>query len=241
MERSHAEGGGRPSNVILSKLPGGEFSRLAPFLRSAAMLAGDRLIPVGTEPADVFFVDDGMASMVTMLEDGNALEVAAVGAEGIVGVELVLRGRAMPTVEVIGQVPGTATAISVAELSAALSDCPVLYGRLVRYQSLLLSVAFQSAACASQHPISSRLARWLLTVADRVGRQQFELTHEFIAQMLGVQRSSVTIEARSLAVADLIDYRRGRITITDRAGLEDTACKCYGVVEDEYRKFATMA
>lgn len=239
MERSQAEGGVRPQNLVLSTLPASEFDRIQPHLRRRSMPSGLQLYPAGAPPTEVCFIDEGMVSLVTMLEDGNALEVAAVGAEGVVGAEMVLGGIAMSSVEVLGQVEGSFTAIGTSQLSAALPECPVLHARLVRHQSLLLLGAFQSAACASQHAIGGRLARWLLTVADRIGGEQFMLTQEFIAQMLGVQRSSVTIEARILAATQLIEYRRGNITITDRASLEEAACECYRVIEAQYQQFAS--
>lgn len=200
------------------------------------MVLGEKLLWPGAVPERILFVESGMASVVVVLEEGNSLEAAAVGFEGLIGAHVVLGGLPMPSVEVVGQVEGELFGIPTGAFEKLLLECPTLDRRVRRFQSVMLFMALQSSACAGQHPVESRLARWLLTVANRTGLDDFMLTQDFIAQMLGVQRSTVTIEARSLAISGLIEYRRGHVRILDRQGLEDSACECYFHIEEQYRQ-----
>jgi CRP-like cAMP-binding protein len=139
--------------------------------------------------------------------------------------------RNSPTRAVV-QLPGDAFRISRKDLEASLAECPVLLLHLNRFAQLLGIQVSQGAACNRLHDIGERLARWLLMCQDRLGSEVLPLTHEFMAQMLGTRRSSVTIAAGILQKAGLINYSRGRVTILDRAGLEDAACECYAAVNN---------
>jgi len=196
----------------------------------------ETLIAPGELTTELLFVEAGMASVVVHLENGQAVEAAAVGYEGVLGAEAVTGGAPMPSVEVLGQVEGEVAVLPVTRVREVLAACPTLQARLHQFQALSLSVALQSVACASQHVVDDRLARWLLTVADRTGSESFQLTQEFMAQMLGVQRSSVTLAARAFALEGIIEYRRGHVRIADRDALEEAACECYEVIAAQYRR-----
>jgi CRP-like cAMP-binding protein len=179
----------------------------------------------------VYFPVDGVISLVTPLADGAIVEVATVGNEGIVGVPLV-RGGSF-TVRAISQVPGKSLRIDAdAYLNAV--ERPGPFNAIVSdYTQALFGQISQAAACNRLHSNEERLARWLLMSHDRVGVDDFVITHEFLGQMLGSRRATVTLSAGVLQAAGLIRYHRGRVVIVDRLGLEEVSCECYQVIKDK--------
>ncbi|MGA7988034.1 MAG: Crp/Fnr family transcriptional regulator [Candidatus Dormiibacterota bacterium] len=184
------------------------------------------------EPGEVIrwvhFPLDGVISFVTPLADGDVVEVATIGNEGIVGVPLVAGGSLV--VRAISQVGGHALRMAAAQFTRDLDGYPVLRQLVRRYVQALFGQIAQAAACNRLHSNEERLSRWLLMSHDRVGSDTFPITHEFLAQMLGSRRATVTLSAGLLQSAGLIRYQRGRLTIVDRPGLEAVACECYAVI-----------
>jgi CRP-like cAMP-binding protein len=179
-------------------------------------------------PTDVYFPNDGAASVVAVMEDGAMIEAAVVGIDGFVGTPVALRAE-RSTTRVIWQVPGSAYRIPAARFESLVATGgvgPILF----RYIQQLGDQMAQVAGCNRRHPIIERAARWLLMVDDRVDGSTFMLTQEFLATMLGVGRPKVTLAAQQLQQTGLISYRRGVVTISDRAGLEQAACDCYDVL-----------
>jgi CRP-like cAMP-binding protein len=187
----------------------------------------------------VYFPVDGVVSLVTALHDGAIVEVATIGNEGIVGVPHVMGGAL--AVRAISQVAGRAFSMRThmfleeADRAGPFRDLVETYG-----QALFSQVA-QAAACNRLHSNEERLSRWLLMSHDRVGLDEFEITHEFLGQMLGSRRATVTLSAGILQAAGLIKYHRGHLTIVDREGLEGVACECYRVIEDELDRVVARA
>jgi CRP-like cAMP-binding protein len=189
------------------------------------------------EPAqNVYFLESGICSMVVTMKDGRTVETAIVGRENFVGIHAILDGGRAPH-RAFMQVAGTGNKINAAILREHLNEPS---GGLRRclwrgIEALYIQTA-QIAACNRVHEVEERLARWLLMCQDRVDGDHIPITHEFLATMLGTRRSTVTLAAGILQKADLIDYRRGHVTIKNRKGLEDTACECLSAIREEYAR-----
>jgi CRP-like cAMP-binding protein len=219
------------SNRILEALPAEDRDRL---IRSMVLVA----LPIKTvlfEPGEpiraVHFPIDGVISLVTPLDDGAIVEVATVGNEGMVGVPLFSGGSL--AVRAISQVSGSSLRMDAAAFLAEV-DRPGAFSDLVhQYLSALFGQISQAAACNRLHTNEERLSRWLLMSHDRVGVDDFAITHEFLGQMLGSRRATVTLSAGILQAAGLIRYHRGHVSILDREGLESVACECYGSIKRE--------
>lgn len=183
-------------------------------------------------PTYAYFPEDGLGSIVAVMEDGTMIEGASVGRDGFIGATLFL-GTARSTSRVIWQVPGEAYRIAATDFTRLLRD-----GRfgatLAGYMQQMIDQMTQVAGCNRRHTIERRAARWLLMTHDRVEGDQFLLTHEFLATMLGAGRPKVSLAAQKLQAAGLISYRRGVVNVRDRAGLERVACECYAVVASGY-------
>ena len=182
----------------------------------------------------VYFPIAGVMSLVLDTQEG-AVEVATVGNEGMVGTPLLLGADRSPT-QAFCQVPGEVLRMKAQDFMAAVRQSVALHDLLHRYAQALMNQISQSVACNHLHPIEQRMCRWLCMTHDRVGANEFSLTQEFLAQMLGVRRPSVTVVAGMLQKAGLISYSRGRITVLDREGLEGGACECYRRVRDEFER-----
>lgn len=209
-----------------------------PDMEIVRLRAGDVVIERGVEFPYVYFPLDAVLSMLTVVGDGRAVEFATVGREGMSGSSETLTGAGTP-MRVIAQVPGSTvriTARALRDLAKANAEALRL---LLRYNQSVLVQAAQIAACNRLHPVEERCARWLLMTHDRVTRDEFMLTQEFLSQMLGVRRARVNVAAGILQRAGLIRYSRGRIRLADRAGLEAAACECYSVVRAEYDRLAS--
>lgn len=188
------------------------------------------------EPIErVYFPLTCVISVHTRMQDGGAVEIVTVGREGMAGLPIFFGGEQTPATAFV-QVPGRALRMSANGFRAAVAANPALNAILLRYSQALLTHVSQSAACNRVHAVEERCARWLLTTHDNVDRESFELTQEFLGEMLGVRRPRVSIAASILQRAGFIRYSRGRVQVIDRAGLESAACECYGVIAHEYAR-----
>jgi CRP-like cAMP-binding protein len=217
-----------PRNRLLAALPPDSLARLRPKLTKVELPLRQILhrpeVPIGT----VYFPETGWSSMLAYMEDGDAAEVGLIGFEGIVGLPVVL-GDEFDDVEAMVQCPGQAFSMSAAALRQAMAEDPVLRDLLLRYALVHHGQVARTAACNGRHQTEQRLARWLLMAHDRADGDEFPMTHEFLAMMLGLRRAGVTVAAGILQKAHFIRYERGRIEVTDRPGLESVACECYGI------------
>jgi CRP-like cAMP-binding protein len=183
----------------------------------------------------VVFPTTCVCSMVTVLDDGGPIELATVGNEGVVGVPVFL-GASSTNARGFVQIPGEYQRLPARAFRQAIDNGGQLHGLVQRYSQALFTQIAQNVACNRAHAVEQRCARWLLQTADRVGKEEFPLTQEFLGQMLGVRRATVNAAARALHDAGLITYRRGLITILDRAGLEAASCECYAIVAREFER-----
>lgn len=182
---------------------------------------------------DVYFLEGGVVSIVVVMEDGGSVEAATVGYEGFAGVPGFL-GEDRAHAQYIVQGTGTARTMPVAAFRAAVEQLPALRAACNRYTSGLMQFMAQTTACNRLHPVEARCARWLLLMHDRMRADRFPLTQEFLAQMLGVRRPSVTAAAVALQRDAIISYSRGRMTIVSRGALERAACECYSVIQGAF-------
>jgi CRP-like cAMP-binding protein len=219
------------SNQLLDALPVGERDRWFAPLTPTFLDIKTVLFEPGQVIESVYFPLNGVISLVTPLEDGAIVEVATVGNEGIVGVPLVLGGSL--AVRAISQVAGWVLRMESRAFLEAVNATPAVRDLVNDYLQALFGQISQAAACNRLHSNEERLSRWLLMSHDRVGLDEFGITHEFLGQMLGSRRVTVTLSAGILQAAGLIKYHRGLVTIVDRTGLESVSCECYGVIKAE--------
>jgi CRP-like cAMP-binding protein len=222
-------------NRLLAALPPADFQRLSASLTLVSLSLKQTLLEADEPIGAAYFVETGMVSYLAYLENGDAIEVGLIGPEGMVGMPLIL-GVDSASAGAIVQMQGTALRISPAALRQAFNESKVLRTRLLRYMQALYTQVSQTAACNGHHGLEERLARWLLIAHDRAEGDQFPMTHEFMALMLGVRRSGVTVTASTLKQAGLISYANGRMTILDRPALEAVACECYGIVQRQFEQ-----
>ena len=215
-------------NRLLSALPHQDQEQLWPDLHLVTWSIGQTLYEVGEPIEHVYFVEQGIASIVTIMANGSTSEVGMIGSEGLVGLAALLGVRASAQ-HVVVQIPGTALRMNAALCKAAFDQRPAFQAIVHRFINSFLNLSTQTAACNRLHSVEQRCARWLLMAADRTQSDTMPVTHEFLASMLGARRTGVTATARKLRRAGLIDYRHGRIAIIDHDGLAAVACECYGV------------
>jgi CRP-like cAMP-binding protein len=222
-------------NGLLAALSPQDWANIQPHLE-AVELPFDQTIHAMDGPVDaVFFIETGMVSLLVTLEGGDQVEAGLAGPEGLVGLAL-LYGNSHSFTDARVQLEGTALRIGAAALRTEMDRSTALRGVLLRYALAFHAQVTQTAACNARHPIEQRLARWLLIAHDRAEADEFSMTHEFLSLMLGVRRPGVTIAAGMLQKAGLIHYARGRMTITDRPGLEAASCECYHAVRHEFAR-----
>jgi len=225
---------GAGENRILTALPSADRDELFGLVRNVTLPVKTVLFEPGAPIEALFFPTNGVISLVTPLHDGAIVEVATIGNEGIVGVPLVpLSGLA---VRAISQVAGHSLRIDAAAFLALSERSTALQALVDKYTQALFGQISQAAACNRLHSSEERLSRWLLMSHDRVGSDQFMITQEFLGQMLGARRSTVSVSAGILQRAGLIRYVRGHVTIVDRAGLEAVSCECYSVIRNELER-----
>jgi len=217
------------SNRFLATLPHTDHALLAPHLHPVPLERGDLLHDAGDEIEHVYFPHDGMISLVAVMQDGATVETATVGRGGAVGATAGLGSRCAFGRAVV-QLPGWAERMPCARFHAIAQQNDAVRNLVVRYNDLLIMQIQQSVACNALHALEARLCRWLLQTHDCVESNAVPLTQEFLGQMLGVRRTTVTIAARLLQSAGMIRYRRGLVQVIDRAALEDAACECYALV-----------
>ncbi|HUP87913.1 MAG TPA: Crp/Fnr family transcriptional regulator [Longimicrobiales bacterium] len=222
-------------NSILNALSEDEREFVSHHLEAVTLNRRKLLYDVDVPIEHVYFITEGVASIVSFLDDGTSVETATVGCEGMVGIGVYL-GTPVMSEQAFVQIEGGGYRMSAEQLRECLRGCEHLSALLGRYTSALLRLLAQTSACNRRHAIVQRCARWLLMTHDRAGRDTFELTQQFLSQMLGVRRATVSAVAMSLQKAGCIEYSRGRITILDRKGLEREACECHAVIRNEFAR-----
>jgi CRP-like cAMP-binding protein len=225
-----------PGNRLLAALPPEVLQQLAPELETVSIRNREVVQPIGRPAEHVYFPQSGMGSIVIHMKSGLNIEAATIGNEGMLGVSYVL-GDALATEETMIQLPGEASRLRVRVLRAEFDRDERLRMLLLRYSQLLTGQIAQGSGCNRAHPLEGRCARWLLSTHDRVAGDQFPLTQEFLAIMLGVRRAGVSVAQHALQQDGLIQYTRGQVTILDRAGLEEVSCECYAVIRERFDQF----
>lgn len=223
------------ANRLLASLTAADFALLEPELSVVDLVQAEPVFAAGKPASHVWFPHEGVISLVAMDAEGEAVEVATVGREGMTGVALVLGSETM-TNDAMVQVKGRGSRLDAGAFQRAVDASPTLKQIMLRYVLAVINQISRNAACNQLHAINKRCARWLLTTHDRVNGDSFGLTQEYLAMMLGVTRPSVSGAAASLQRAGLIEYSRGVIVVVDRPGLEAAACECYRIIEDEFTR-----
>ena len=221
------------ANRLLGLLPRRDYERLRPHLQRIPLAYRQSLYRAHKPIGSVYFIETGVGSLVNTMANGEAAEVGTIGNEGVVGLPLVLGDDRTPT-SVYVQVPGTGLRMTAALFNQELARSASMRTVMLHYSHAFFNQVTQSAACNQFHSIQQRCCRWLLMTHDRMQSDQFLLTQEFLAMMLGVQRTGVTHAAGALQRAGLIRYTRGNVTIIDRRGLIKRSCECYGVSKREF-------
>jgi CRP-like cAMP-binding protein len=227
------------SNHFLRSLSRGDLELLRPHLRDVKLIHSAVLFDAGGEIDRIYFPHSGVVSLVVALAGGDMIEAGMIGRDGVVGTSAALDG-AVSLNRAVVQIPGAGSSIEIQQMRAAVATSKSLRIKLYQHDQMLLAQAQQSAACNAKHQIEERLSRWLLRTRDLVGSDSIELTQEFLAQMLGVRRTSVTLAASHLQAVNLIKYRRGHIQVLDLDGLEDASCECYEAVRTQVARLESV-
>ena len=222
----------QPVNRLLAALPAEEYERLLPHLEPVSLSLGETVYESGERMDYVYFPTDSIVSLLYTMLDGATAEMGLVGREGVVGIALFMGGDTMPNRAVV-QGAGTVVRVKAQALQDEFRRGGAFQLLLLKYTQALITQIAQTAVCNRLHPVEKRLCRWLLMTQDRAESDTLQMTHEFIANMLGIQREAVSVAAHRLQGKGMISYVRGRIRILSRAQLEECACECYGVVRDE--------
>ncbi len=220
---------GQSSNRLLAALPPDDFRRVQALLTPVALKLKQILYKPGDVIGDVYFPGGGFVSVVTVLANGDMVEVATIGSEGMVGVSAVNTGYREPSLTMVQMETESGFRMTAAAFRSEMDRRGPFFELVTRFAQALLGVSMQCTACNAVHLIEQRLAKWLLLAHDRVGASHFPLTQEFVAMMLGAARPTVTIVAGTLQRAGLITYNRGKVVVVDRKGLEQASCECYRV------------
>ena len=222
-------------NRLLARLPPQEYQRLLPHLQLVP-LELKHLLYEARSPIDyAYFPNRGVVSALTVMEDGRAIEVATIGDEGMVGLPLLV-GANTTANRLIVQVPGEALRMGASVLRGEVSRDSPLRRLLVLYHTAFLSQVSQAVACNGLHSVHQRCCRWLLMTQDRAHSDVFPMTHELLAEMLGVRRSTVSEVLEPLKEQGLIRYSRGKLTVLDREGLKAGSCECYRTINEEFER-----
>lgn len=223
-------------NLILLDLPLQERELISPKLELVRLKTHQVLHETGDTLKSAYFCDTGLVSVLSVFPDGKSVEVGLIGKEGFVGLPLVAGFRTSAT-RAVAQIEATAFRVDGESLMVLLRQCTRLERRLQQFSQILAMQVTQIAACNRLHEVNERLARWLLMSADRVDSNSLPLTQEFLAQMLGTRRSSVTVAAGMLQKAGLIANERGAVEIIDRPRLEEAACECYAIMQRQAKEW----
>jgi CRP-like cAMP-binding protein len=222
-------------NRLLGGLPRGEARRLEAVLKAQPVEMKQVLLDADAPIAAVYFPVNSVVSLLTRLEDDPGVEIATIGNEGLVAISVALGATRMnPREYAVVQVPGEVMAMDVEVFRDEMGRGGPFASMMMRYAQAYMSQIAQQVACNGLHSVEERCCRWILLTHDRVGADEFPMTHEFLAQMLGVRRASVTVTAGILQQAGFIQIQRGRLRVVDRAGLEGAACECYQVIRDVF-------
>jgi len=226
-------------NRILSAMTQPDVARLRPHL-DEVWLERDQVLYRSDSPVTrVYFPHDGLVSLMTVLRDGPRVQAAIIGRDGVVGLPMIANHQISPS-QTLVQAPCEAAVISADQLNKAMQESATLRSLLGRFVHAFLAQVLQSVPCNAMHSTEKRLAKWLLLSADRIDGTEVPLTHELVAEMLGVGRPTITLVARELQTAGLIRYRRGLIAIVDRPGLHEVSCECYGVIRRAYERMLPL-
>lgn len=220
-------------NHILRALLNSEYKHLIPKLEKVHLVRGQIIYQADQRIKWVYFPEDAVVAMIHTLKKGNTVEVGVIGNEGMVGINIFLGCLTTPDKAIV-QIPGWAMRMKTSDFRKELRFGSPLQSLLLHYTQALLAVISQSVACSQHHSVSQRLARWLLTMHDYADSDEFEMSQEFIATMLGARRVGVTHAAGEFQSAGLITYQRARIRILDEAGLRGRACECYQFIKHQY-------
>src|SRR3984957_20366942 len=218
-----------PRNRLLLALPSSDLTRLTPELELILCDRGEILMDADSSLDHVFFPDSGVVSVVAVYADGSIIEMATIGREGCSGVQAIL-GAKRSSVQLLAQIPGDATRMSRPTFTLAMQSMPSFRSLMDAYVQAFLEQVMVSVACNGAHSLRQRLARWLLMMRDRNDGDVLPITQNLLAEMLGVQRPTITNAAREFERAGLIERGRRQITILDRQGLTEMSCECYQLV-----------
>ena len=216
-------------NRVLDAMPKAEFSALLPHLRDVTLESGEVLHNPGETISHIYFPSSCALSVILWMRDGSGVEIATIGCEGLSGSVAIMLGSLKAPSQTLCQVPGTAKSLPLNVFKSAIRNGSKLHTLTQKYAQASVTLMGQSIACNRLHTLTERCARWLLLTHDRVRGDDFSLTQEFLAMMLGVHRPAVSLAAGALQQAGFIRYRRGQVTIVDREGLESASCECYRV------------
>jgi CRP-like cAMP-binding protein len=223
----------RPPNRLLQTLPAADFEALRPHLQIVELTREAVLVEAGSELTQIYLPHSGIVSMVVSLSEGQAVEVAMVGRDGMIGA-LEALGDGIALTDAVVLCPGTASVLNVAPLKAIVAQNATFGSLLVRHGQALLAQAQQSVACNASHSVEERLSRWLLRARDLWDGETLPMTQELLARMIGVQRNAVSIVAHALQEAGVLRYSRGQIEVADLEALRETACECYRTVKTRH-------
>jgi CRP-like cAMP-binding protein len=223
------------ANRLLSSLEPDDFAWLEPHLEAVELPKGKVVYETGEDIQYTYFPHNTIVSLVTVLRNGGSVEVAMFGRESAFGFVSALVTR-QSFGRYVTQFSGTASRIAIDRLNTAAMERPAVRRLLLRFTEALLAQTLQTVACNAVHSVEARCCRWILSTRDRMDQDTLPLTHESLAEMLGVQRSTVSSVTRVLQTAGLITQGRGVITVTDRPGLEETACECYRAIRQSFEK-----
>jgi CRP-like cAMP-binding protein len=220
-------------NRLLASLPAKIFAALQPHLKVVNLKLGDVLAEAGGSVKRVYFPHSGAISLVVEMSVGDMIETAMVGKDGVLNGASALDGKVSLNKGLV-QLAGVASVVDADRLRTIADDNSAFRSIIIRHEQVLFAQSQQSAACNASHSVKRRMCRWILRMRDLAESDQLTLTQEFLAQMIGVRRSSVSIVAGTLQKAGLIQYRRGNIRILDVEGLREGCCECYGAVKAHY-------
>jgi len=221
-------------NRLLASLPRAVFGTIKPHLKFVELSGGDVLVETGRPIRRVYFPHSGIISLVVELSSGDMIETAIVGRDGVIGAASALDGRIFLNGSIV-QLGGVVSVIGVERLRTLTEANKLIRSIIIRHEQVIFAQAQQSAACNASHTAEARMCRRLLRMRDLAGKR-FQVTQQFLGQMMGVQRSTVSLAANTLRQAGLIRYRRGNIEILDVEGLREASCECYATVAAHYRK-----
>src|ERR1022692_2313247 len=229
---------GARGNRLLGAMEAASLARIAPHLEPVVLKLGDVVCEAGGVLKHAYFPQGAVASLLTVLENGSAIETANIGREGAFGLFAAMYSRVSFN-RCIVQLEGHMARCPIELLQTEFKNSEQVRNLFVSYSETLLSQVQQTVACNAMHTTEERICRWLLMMHDRAEGELLTYTHEFLSHMLGANRKSVTLAALSMQAAGLISYRRGKIQVVDRAGLEKASCECYAIVKERFDAFLT--